>query len=134
MADNAPKDRVVMVTRNPDGSPKQGTADFEIIGDKDFAVRAAAEQLGQLAVSNEDYERARAAAAEAAGVAGPSLSPEEEERIGRHRQLMTDAAQQAASEVEGKHSGDQPAPAPVERSVPVEAAVTRSGRARKSAG
>ena len=125
---DAPIDRVVMVTRNPDGTPKGQSETFEVIGDKEFAIRAAAEQLGQQAVSNEDHARARKAAAEAAGTAGPSLTAEEEERINRHKELMTSAAKQAASEIEGAHSGEEPATAPLERSVPVETAVTRTSK------
>lgn len=128
---DAPIDRVVMVTRNPDGSPKGQSDDFEIVGDKDFATRAAAEQLGQQAVSNEDHARARKAAAEAAGTTTPYLSPEEEERANRHKELMTSAAKQAAAEVAGAHSGDEGTP-PLERSVPVETTATRSSGARKA--
>lgn len=111
---SAPIDRVMMVTRNPDGSPKQA-GPFEVIGDKDTAVAAAAEQLGQIAVSNEDHARAREAAAE---TAGPSLSPEEEERIKRHQDLMTAAAKQAETEIGKAHSGEAPAVPPLERSAP----------------
>ncbi len=125
---DAPIDRVSMVTRNPDGTPKGQSETFEIIGDKDFATRAAAEQLGQQAVSNEDHARARKAAAEAAGVAGPSLSPEEEERSNKHKELMSAAAKQAAAEVAGAHSGEEPAAPPLERSVPLETATTRTTR------
>lgn len=116
-ASNAPIDRVMMVTRNPDGSPKQA-GPFEVIGDKDTAVAAAAEQLGQIAVSNEDHARARAAAADTAGTAGPSLSPEEEERIKHHQDLMTAAAKQAETEIGKVHSGEAPAVPPLERSAP----------------
>lgn len=129
---DAPIDRVSMVTRNPDGTPKGQSETFEIIGDKEFAVRAAAEQLGQQAVSNEDHARARKQAAEAAGTATPSLSPEEEERSKRHKELMSNAAKQAATEIEGAHSGEEPAAPPLERSVPVETATTRTTRRASS--
>lgn len=112
-----PIDRVMMVTRNPDGSPKQD-GPFEVIGDKATAVAAAAEQLGQIAVSNDDHERARAEAAETASAAGPSLSPEEEERVKRHQGLMTAAAKQAEAEIGAAHSGEEPAAPPLERSAP----------------
>lgn len=121
-----------MVTRNSDGSPKQSTDDFEIIGDKDFAVRAAAEQLGQLRVSNEDAARAQAQAAETAGTTGPSLTPEEEERLARHRSLMEGAAAEAAAEVNARHTGSDVGVAPLERSVPVETATTRSSGTKAS--
>lgn len=113
---NAPIDRVMMVTRNPDGSPKQ-EGPFEVIGDKATAVAAAAEQLGQIAVSNEDHARARAEAADTTG-AGASLSPEEEERVKRHQDLMTAAAKQAEAEIGAVHSGEEPAAPPLERSAP----------------
>lgn len=123
---NAPIDRVMMVTRNPDGSPKQ-EGPFEVIGDKATAVAAAAEQLGQIAVSNDDHARARAAAAETAGGAGPSLSPEEEERVKRHQDLMTAAAKQAEAEIGAVHSGEAPAAPPLERSAPAAPAPAKKG-------
>lgn len=123
-ASNAPIDRVVMVTRNPDGSPKQ-EGPFEVIGDKANAVAAAAEQLGQIAVSNEDHARARAEAADTATAAGPSLSPEEEERVKRHQDLMTTAAKQAEAEIGAVHSGEEPAAPPLERSAPAAPATAK---------
>lgn len=124
---DGPIDRVVMVPRKADGSP--AIDNYEVIGDKDFAIAAAAEQLGQNAVSIADHEQARAVAA---GTAEPSTE-DDETRIKAHRDLMTAAAKQAASEIESAHSGDEPAVAPLERSVPVETATTRSSSARKSA-
>ena len=121
-----PVNRVVMVPRKADGSP--AIDNYEVIGDKGFAVAAAAEQLGQLAVSNADHEQARA---QAAGTAEPSTE-DDETRINAHRDLMSAAAQKAASEIEAAHSGEDDTAAPLERSVPIETAVTRSGRARKA--
>ena len=123
-----PVHRVVMIPRKPDGSPAI-EGDFEVIGDKEFATRAAAEQLGQIAVSNADHARAREQAATTG--AGPSLTEEEQARIDEHRDLMAQAAKQAATEVGSAHSGDAAAAAPLERSAPVETATTRTS-ARKS--
>lgn len=123
---DGPVHRVVMIPRRPDGSPAI-EGDYEVIGDKDFATRAAAEQLGQIAVSNADHARAREQAAAVAG-AEPSLTPDEQARVDAHRDLMTQAARQAAGEVGSAHSGDPAAAAPLERSVPVETATTRTAR------
>lgn len=120
-----PIDRVQMVSRKADGTPDQ-TDEFEIIGDRATAVAAAAEQLGQQRVSNEDQARARAEADEAAAAGESSLSPEEEERIAKHRSLMESAAADAAAEVDAHHAGADVGVAPLERSVPVETATTRS--------
>ena len=117
---DAPIDRVVMIPRKADGSP--AIDNFEVIGDKDFATAAAAEQLGQIAVSNSDHARARAIAA------GEDVDDDEDGRIKKHKDLQVAAAKQAASEIEAAHSGEAPAAAPLERSVPVEQAVNRSSR------
>jgi hypothetical protein len=53
--DTPDHDRVVMASRRPDGTPAQ-TEDFEFIGNKEFAVEAAKEQLKQQAVSAKDVE------------------------------------------------------------------------------
>lgn len=119
-----PVDRVVMASRAPDGTPVQSEG-FEFVGDKEFVQAAATEQLSQINVSAEDHARAVEQAAETAG-AGSSLSPEEEERIKRHKDLQQAAAKQAASEVEEKHTGPDTAPAPVQRSAEVETTATRS--------
>lgn len=118
---DAPIDRVVMVPRKADGSP--ALDNYEVIGDKDFAVAAAAEQLGQIAVSNADHAQARAQAAGTAEAPG-----DDDARAAKHRDLMAAAARQAAGEIEAAHSGDEPAAAPIQRSVPVEQATTRTSR------
>ena len=119
-----PVDRVVMASRRPDGTPVQSEG-FEFIGDKEFVQAAATEQLSQINVSAEDNARAREQAAETAG-AGPDLSPEEEERIARHKSLQEAAAKQAAAEVAERHTGEETAPATIQRTAPLETATTRS--------
>jgi len=123
-----PVHRVVMIPRKPDGSPAID-GDFEVIGDKDFAIAAAAEQLGQNAISNADHEDARA---QAAGDVEPGSGEDDETRIARHRDLMAAAAKQAASEIEAAHSGEAGPGAPIQRSVPVETATTRSSAKKTS--
>lgn len=118
-----PVDRVVMASRTADGTPVQSEG-FEFVGDKEFVQAAATEQLSQIAVSAEDHVRAVEQAAENAP--DSSLSPEEEERIKRHKDLQAAAAKQAAAEVEEKHVGPATAPAPVQRSAEVETTATRS--------
>lgn len=120
---DGPVNRVVMIPRKADGTP--AIDNFEVIGDKDFATAAASEQLGQIAVSNHDEARARAQAA------GEPIEEDEDARIKKHKDLQVAAAKQAASEIDAAHSGDAPATPPLERSVPVEAAVSRSSRTTK---
>lgn len=119
-----PIDRVVMASRKADGEPVQSEG-FEFIGDKEFVEAATAEQLTQIAVSAEDNARAREQVAETTGGEGPQLSPEEEERIGRHKELQKAAAEQAAAEVEQRHSGIETAGGG-SRTVPLETTATRS--------
>jgi hypothetical protein len=119
-----PVDRVVMASRAPDGTPVQSEG-FEFIGDKEFVQAAATEQLSQIAVSADDAARAQEQAAETAA-AGTSLSPEEEERIKRHKELQEAAAKQAAAEVNEKHTGPDTSGAALQRSAPLETTATRS--------
>lgn len=118
-----PVDRVVMASRTADGTPVQSEG-FEFVGDKEFVQAAATEQLSQINVSAEDHARAVEQIADEAP--GSSLSPEEEERIQRHKELQDAAAKQAAAEVKERHTGPDTAPAPVQRTAEVETATTRS--------
>ena len=118
-----PVDRVVMASRTADGTPVQSEG-FEYVGDKEFVQAATAEQLTQIAVSAEDNVRAREQIAETAGEGGVQLSPEEEERIARHQELQRAAADQAAAEVETRHTGVETASLP--RTPPLETTATRS--------
>jgi hypothetical protein len=54
LQDGGDHDRVVMLTLNPDGTPRQHNP--EIIGDKDFAVAAARRQFSEQAVSAVDTQ------------------------------------------------------------------------------
>lgn len=102
----APVDRVQMVTRNPDGSARQ-TDGYEIVGPKDIAERAAAEQLTQLHISNADQAHQRERLAETGGVGDTTPDEEVQARIDHHQALAEAAKAQAASEV----GGEQPAEA-----------------------
>lgn len=54
LRDGGDHDRVVMLTLNADGTPRQHNP--EIIGDKEFAVDAAKRQFGEQAVSAVDTQ------------------------------------------------------------------------------
>lgn len=120
MADQ-PIDRVQVPSRRKDGTPDQ-TDTYEIIGDKDTAKAAIAEQLGQMKVSAADDVRAREQAAGNAGE-GPSLSPEEQARKDEYDALLAEGEAEAESEVEANWVD----PAPAERQSTVET-TTRRGR------
>jgi hypothetical protein len=94
-------DRVVMATRNPDGSPRQ-SADFEFIGPKDVAEAHAKEQLAQLHVSAADTA--------IRGVTSPADEPGEPDAFVKpikdaHEKAVKAAHARAEAEVAERHNG-----------------------------
>lgn len=94
MADQ-PVDRVAMASRQKDGTPDQ-TEGYEIVGDKETAIAATAEQLGQMAVSAADQANPPPSG-NPDEVAGPNA--EEQKRIDEHQALLDAAQSEAEAEV-----------------------------------
>lgn len=116
------EDRVQVPSLRKDGTPDQ-TDNFEIIGDKDAAVAAIAEQLAQQKISEVDQQRA----AEQAAVEGPTLSPEEQARKDQHDALADEAQSEAEALVEARWVD------PASRQSEPEETTTRSSRRRSQA-
>jgi hypothetical protein len=100
-------DRVAMLSLNVDGSPDQH--DPEIIGDKEWAEKATAEQFRQQAVSAADVEVRGKLAAEGK-LGGAEVSKTEDPSVERLKKAHEDAAKgadSAAKKVVGAlHKGD----------------------------
>lgn len=108
MADQV-QDRVQMASRRKDGTPDQ-TEGYEIIGDKETAIAATAEQLAQMA--------AAAAAAENPPEDNPDEVPgpsgEDLERVEANKALLASARSEAEAEVGQRHVDPQKRQAKVE--------------------
>jgi len=99
-------DRVVMASRRPDGTPAQ-TEDFEFIGPRDFAIKAAQEQRAQQAVSAVDVAiRGVTTSAQGEGNEGSSEpDPAVSEIKAAHDKAADAARKEAEKEVESRHAG-----------------------------
>jgi hypothetical protein len=87
-------DRVAMLSLNVDGSPDQH--DPEIIGDKDWAEKATAEQFRQQAVSAADV-RERAELAKEGKLGGAETSTTEDPSVEQLKKAHDNAAKGAES-------------------------------------
>lgn len=94
-------DRVVMLSRRPDGSPDQ--INPEVIGDKDFAIAAAKEQLAQQAVSAVDV--AIRGASDAGTDLGSEPDPEVQAIKDAHDAAAASAEKKAEAEINALHQG-----------------------------
>lgn len=115
MADHV-EDRVAMASRNKDGTPDQ-TEGYEIIGDKETAIAATAEQLAQMAAA-----AAAPAVEEDNPDEVPGPSPADQERVDANAALLESARAEAEAEVESRHVD------PRKRQAEVETTVKRSSR------
>lgn len=117
------EDRVQMPSRRKDGTVDQ-SENYEIIGDKDTARDAIAEQLAQQRISEADTKRAEEQAA--ANTAEAQLSPDEQARKDEYDALAEAARSDAESEVEARWVD------PASRQSEPEQTVSRSSRRRSS--
>lgn len=96
-------DRVAMLSLKADGSPDQH--DPEIIGDKDAAIAATAEQFKQQAVSAADREARGVTAGPVGGEVSDKEDPTVEEIKKAHEAAARGADSAAKAVVESLHKG-----------------------------
>jgi len=97
----ADHDRVVMISRTPDGSPAQ-TSDFEVIGDKQVAEDAAVKQLTEQRVSAADNViRAVSGDTTSPGEPDPAVA----EIVKAHEKAADKAETDAKAEIDEHHQG-----------------------------
>lgn len=100
-AEHGDHDRIVMASRRPDGSMDQVNPEF--IGDKDVALAAAKEQLGQQAASAVDVA-ARGVTDKAGGGEGSSEPDADVQALKEAQDEAVKAAEsQAEREVNDRH-------------------------------
>lgn len=116
-----PVDRVQMVSRHPDGTPAQSPG-YEIVGDKETAVRLNAEQQKQQRISAYDQKDRAVALAEEEKV----LSEEEKTRLDAHESIAKQAEEDAKSLVDEKHASNKKQSAADRRADGVETTARRS--------
>jgi hypothetical protein len=100
--DSAPHDRVAMLSLNKDGSVDQHNP--ELIGDKDFALRATKEQFKEQAVSAVD-DAARSDGAIGGPITGDEVTqdPAIEKLQSAHDKAAESAEKRATSVVDALH-------------------------------
>jgi hypothetical protein len=95
-------DRIVMASRRADGSMDQTAPEF--IGDKDVAIAAAKEQLGQQAASAVDVA-ARGVSSTPEGAAPSDPDPDVQALKDEQDKAIASAESQAEREVRDLHQG-----------------------------
>jgi hypothetical protein len=97
------RDRVVMASRKPDGTPDQ-TADFEYIGDKATTLEATKVQLAEQATSAVDTEKRAPVVDE-----GNDMDPDVAALKAEHEKVAAAAEKQAEAEVDARFTDEKPA-------------------------
>ena len=95
-------DRIVMASRRADGSMDQTAPEF--IGDKDVAIAAAKEQLGQQAASAVDVA-ARGVSSTPEGAGSSEPDPDVQALKDEQDKVIASAESQAEREVNQLHQG-----------------------------
>ncbi|MEU1122134.1 hypothetical protein ABZ371_00740 [Streptomyces sp. NPDC005899] len=101
-AEKGDHDRIVMASRRADGSMDQTHPEF--IGDKDVAIAAAKEQLGQQAASAVDVA-ARGVASTPEGAGSSEPDPDVKALKDAQDKAIESAESQAEREVRNLHQG-----------------------------
>lgn len=98
------RDRVVSLSINKEGAPDQ-TPDFEIIGDKDFALAATKKQFAEIAVAAVDAEKRAELGLAGTADTGPSPDKAIDALKAEHDKAVAASDKKAEAIVNARHEG-----------------------------